>query len=87
MMKPNGTFGENAARWFGDILQRGNSLNSVGPSVSSAIKYSTGLRLKEDLNITCHRNTVKLYAVGINKLDGDELRNAILQATPCRVGP
>ena len=36
--------------------------------------------MKEDLNITGHRNTVKLYAVGINTLDGEKLQEAILKA-------
>ena len=63
-IKPDGSFGEESARLFERFLQHGNSLNSIGPLVSSAVEFTTGSRMKEDLNITCHRNTVKLYAVG-----------------------
>lgn len=79
-IKPDGSFGEESARLFEKFLQYGNSLNSIGPLVSSAVEFTTGLRMKEDLNITCHRNTVKLYAVGISTLDGEKLREAILKA-------
>ncbi|CAM9177674.1 unnamed protein product, partial [Pylaiella littoralis] len=79
-LKPDDSFGEGSARFFQKCLQHGNSLKSVGPIYSAAIEFSTGVRMKEDLNITCHRNTVKLYAVGINTLDGDKLRDAILKA-------
>lgn len=80
MPKPDKYFGEGAARMFEYALKPGISLNSTGPFVMKAVLRCTGVHLKNDLNISCSRNTVKLLAVGTSTLDVEEVIKAILAA-------
>ncbi|CBJ34137.1 expressed unknown protein [Ectocarpus siliculosus] len=79
-LKPGGKFGETAARLFQSFVQGGVSLNMTQQLLQSTMYHTTGVRLKQDLNITCARNTVKVLALGITQLDGNELVKAILKA-------
>lgn len=79
-LKPDGQFGEGTARLFQHLMQTGNSLNKAGPTVQTTLLYSTGVHVRNELNMTFARKTVKVLALGITKLDGDELVGAILRA-------
>ncbi|CAM9470761.1 unnamed protein product [Ectocarpus sp. 13 AM-2016] len=48
--------------------------------LQSTMFHTTGVRLKQDLNITYAPNTVKVLALGITQLDGEELVKAVLKA-------
>lgn len=80
--KTNGEFIEGTARMVQDLLQSENSPNQIGPMLQSAILYFTGVNMKKELKMAFARKTVKCLAVGITKLDGDQLIAAILQG-PC----
>ncbi|CAB1102843.1 unnamed protein product [Ectocarpus sp. CCAP 1310/34] len=58
----------------------GVSLSMTPQLLQFIMFHTTGVRLKQDLNITCARNTVKVLGLGITQLDGEELVKAILQA-------
>lgn len=73
-------FGESAARLCQEMIQYGCSLSSVGPMLQTAVRRSTGVSMHEELKITFSHKTVKLLALGITKLDGDELVAAIMRA-------
>ena len=79
-MKPDGEFGENAARLFKKMLRRGNSLNGTGPTLQDAMLHLSGVNLRTELKTTFAGKTVKLLAMGITHLDGDELLAGILRA-------
>lgn len=79
-VKPDGEYGEDAARLFQDFLQTGNSINQVGPMIQSAMLRFTGVDMKKELKMSFARDTVKGYALGITVLDGDQLLAAILQS-------
>ena len=82
-MKPDGEFGENAARLFKEMLRRGNSLSGTGPTLQDAMQHLSGVNLRTELNITFAGKTVKLLAMGITQLDGDALVAAVLRAPFC----
>ena len=79
-MKPDGEFGENAARLFKKMLRRGNSLNGTGPTFQDTMLHFSGVNLRTELNMTFAGKTVKLLAMGITHLDGNELVAGILRA-------
>ncbi|CAB1100631.1 unnamed protein product [Ectocarpus sp. CCAP 1310/34] len=81
-LKPGGKFGETAARLFKSFVEGGVSLNMTPQLLqpTSTVFHATGVQLKQDLNITCARNTVKVLALGITQLDGEELVKAVLRA-------
>ena len=79
-VKPDGEFGENAARLFQKMLRRGNSLNGTGPTLQDAMQHLSDVNLLTELKMTFAGKTVKLLAMGITHLDGDELLAAILRA-------
>lgn len=80
MLKPEKTYGEGAARLFEHHIRSGVSLKAAGPLIANTLLLSTGVHLKNDLKMTMSRNTIKLYSVGITRLDGEELVKAILAA-------
>ena len=79
-MKPDGEFGENVARLLQKMFRRGNSLNGTGPTLQDAMLHLSGVNLRNELKMTFARKTVKLLALAITHLDGDELDAAVLRA-------
>lgn len=78
-LKPGGEYGARCARMCQDLLKRGASLTSAGPTVQDVFRHSADVDIKK-WGITLDKNTVKLLAVGITELDAAELRAAICRA-------
>lgn len=79
-LKPGGKLGENVARLVQGHMRGGFFFSMVGPLLQSTMLYTTRVNLKLYLKITCARDTVKVLAFGIPKLDGDDLVKAIMGA-------
>ncbi|CAB1107038.1 unnamed protein product [Ectocarpus sp. CCAP 1310/34] len=79
-LKPGGKNGETAARLSKSFVEGGVSLNTTPQLLQSTVFHATGVKLKQYLNITCPRNTVKVLALGITQLDGEELVKAVVRA-------
>lgn len=79
VLKPDECYGDDMARLCQGFLREGVSLNSAGPFIASATRHTTRVEMK-CINVACQRETVKVLAVGILKLDGEQLEQAFLRA-------
>lgn len=80
-LKPTAVYGEKAARLRQIFIERGVSLSQTGP----LIQQRAALRCQRG-NAFCAKHGISPeygqgLALGVNKLDADELEKAILQAS------